>query len=66
VTGFSISKEIWLSIIRKPEYREISNHVLKNLQLEYSLKIKNKVILENIKYLGKNDNDPESVKNLKK
>ena len=43
-----------------------SNRVLKLIQEDYTLKIKNKVILENMKYIIKNDKDPDTVGILKK
>ena len=50
-----------MNIISKPEYREFSNQVLKHIQEDYTLKIKNKVILENMNYVLRNDKDPELI-----
>jgi hypothetical protein len=41
----------WLSILRNDEFHMISNKVKENVSREYILKIKNKVLLEQSKYI---------------
>ena len=61
VKGYTIYKPAWLNIISKPEYREFSNQILRHIQEDYTIKIKNKVIVENMKYVLRNDKDPELI-----
>jgi hypothetical protein len=51
--GYTIRKLNWLEIMKKDEYHEISRVVKRNVQEEYNLKIKNKVLLEQSKIIRK-------------
>ena len=41
----------WLSILQNDEFHMISNVVKENVSREYFMKIKNKVLLEQSKYI---------------
>lgn len=49
--GLTIRKMKWLSILQNDDFHMISNVVKQNVSREYFLKIKNKVLLEQAKYI---------------
>ena len=49
--GLTIRKMKWLSILKNDEFHMISNVVKQNVSREYYLKIKNKVLLQQSKYI---------------
>ena len=48
-TGFSIRKQIWMSILN--DYDEIGNYVKDNVELDYFTKIKDKVMYHKNKHI---------------
>ena len=49
--GLTIRKIKWLSILKNDDYHPISNVVRQNVSREYFIKIKNKVLLEQSRYI---------------
>ena len=51
--GYTIRKLNWLKILKNPEYEAIAECVKTNVREEYQLRIKNRVLLEQSKYIKK-------------